>query len=155
MKLELKCDWCGKLIYRYPSQIKEHNFCSRACLGHFSNKTDNPTGYCYRDFTVNSVRFTEMNKILNPIRMTIETRQKIRAAHLGTGKGVSYEKTFGRHTHRIVAEQMLERPLKPREVVHHKDGNKRNNTPENLEVFPSQAEHAKWHKGHPKGGDAE
>lgn len=34
---------------------------------------------------------------------------------------------------------------KPGEVVHHKDGNKMNNSPENLEVFPSQSVHAKLH----------
>lgn len=36
----------------------------------------------------------------------------------------------------MVAERMLGRKLKPGEVVHHIDGNKRNNAPENLMVFP-------------------
>lgn len=77
--------------------------------------------------------------------MTLETRTKIRKARLGTGKGKSYEKTFGRHTHRIVAEQKIGRALLPGEVVHHIDGNIRNNSPSNLMVFPSQIEHAAWH----------
>lgn len=80
--------------------------------------------------------------------MTEETRAKLRRLRLGTGKGDSYEKTFGRHTHRVVAERMLGRPLLPGEVVHHIDGDKRNNAPENLFVFQSQADHAKWHKEH-------
>jgi len=154
VKVQLTCDWCGKPMYRYPSKIKEHNFCSRACLGHFSNKADNPDGYRYRDFAKNSARLSKMNRELNPTRMTPETRLKLRTAHLNTGSGESYEKFMGRHTHRRVAELMLGRPLKPGEVVHHKDGNKRNNRPSNLEVFPSQAEHAKWHKIHDEGGDA-
>ena len=95
-----------------------------------------------------------MNRWLNPIRMTPQTRIKLRVARLGTGKGLFYEKFLGRHTHRVVAELMLGRPLRPGEVVHHKDGNKRNNRMENLEVLPSQAAHAKRHAEH-KGGDAQ
>ena len=71
----------------------------------------------------------------------------------GKGAGKSYEKTLGVHTHRVVAAQMLGRNLLPGEVVHHIDGDIRNNRPENLMVFSSQAEHAKWHKEH-EGGDA-
>ena len=84
--------------------------------------------------------------------MTPEVRAKLRESRLGQGEGVSYTKTYGRHTHRVVAEQILGRPLLKGEVVHHIDGNKRNNHPDNLMVFPSQAEHARWHVSH-RGGD--
>ena len=94
-----------------------------------------------------------MNAELNPHRMTPETRNKLREAKLNTGEGKTYTKVFGRHEHRIVAEKMLGRPLQEGEVVHHKDGNKRNNAPENLEIFASQAEHARWHGAHRKEGD--
>lgn len=63
----------------------------------------------------------------------------------GTGKRGWYVKEGGRHQHRVVAEQMIGRPLLPKEVVHHKDGNKANNDPSNLQVFSSQAEHARHH----------
>ena len=43
--------------------------------------------------------------------------------------------------HRLVMERVLGRRLLPTEVVHHKDGNRQNNAPENLEVFQSNAEH--------------
>lgn len=82
--------------------------------------------------------------------MTVETRTKIREARLDSGEGVTYTKTYGRHTHRIVAEQILGRPLMKGEVVHHIDGNKRNNDPSNIMVFKNQAEHAKYHKEHPR-----
>lgn len=43
--------------------------------------------------------------------------------------------------HRLVMEASLGRYLLPTEVVHHKDGNKQNNSIENLELFQSNAEH--------------
>ncbi len=144
-KLKLACDFCGKLIFRYPSTIKEHNFCSRECLGKYSSKAYNPLGYRYRSFEKNSKRFTELNKTLNPTRMTLKTRIKLRSSHLGS-ESKGYEKTLGRHTHRVIAEWVLGRTLKDGEVVHHIDGNKRNNSPDNLMVFSSQAEHAAYHK---------
>lgn len=78
--------------------------------------------------------------------MTLETRSKIRESRLGKGEGKTYEKTFGVHTHRIVAEKMIGRKLLKGEVVHHIDGDKRNNDPLNLMVFKFQAEHLNWHR---------
>lgn len=86
-----------------------------------------------------------LNEELNPTRMTDQTREKIRLSRLGKGEGLTYTKQYGRHEHRIVAEQTLGRALEPGEIVHHVDGDKRNNAPENLMVFPSQSEHMKWH----------
>ena len=44
--------------------------------------------------------------------------------------------------HRVQAERLLGRPLLPREIVHHRDGDSTNNAPENLIVLPSQRYHA-------------
>lgn len=43
--------------------------------------------------------------------------------------------------HRLVMESILGRYLHPHEVVHHRDGNPANNTPANLELFVSNADH--------------
>ena len=127
----VKCDCCGKEFERWKDYIFGHNFCSRECAKSFT-----------------SPRMTEYNKKHNPESMTPERRLSERIAHLNKGKGKTYTKTFGRHTHRIVAEQILGRPLKKGEVVHHINENKRDNRPENLMVFKNQKLHAKWHNEH-------
>lgn len=52
------------------------------------------------------------------------------------------------YEHRLVAEGVLGRLLETREVVHHIDGDKANNDPSNLRVFPSQADHVRHHREH-------
>ena len=124
--VETVCAGCGKRIMVYPCQLRrsKENFCSRSC------------------------HMAKLNAELNPTRMTEDVRSKLSLIHRGSGEGRTYEKTNGRHVHRQVVEQMLGRKLLPGEVVHHINGDKRDNRPENLQVFESQAEHARWHKLH-------
>lgn len=127
-KIKVNCENCGKEVFRYKCQILKHVFCSRECSKVYTSK-----------------RMTEMNKELNPIRMTEKVKENIRWGHLLKGEGKAYPKIRGKHAHRVVAERMLGRKLRLGEVVHHKDGNKLNYTEENLEVFSSQKEHAAYH----------
>lgn len=60
--------------------------------------------------------------------------------HLANKSGKVYQ-------HMIAAEQMLGRELKQEEVVHHKDGNRSNNSFDNLIVFKTTSDHAAYHKG--------
>jgi HNH endonuclease len=74
-------------------------------------------------------------------------RERNRAAQLHRFplvKPSTYRKLFGRHEHRVIAEKKIGRALRPDEHVHHKDHDRQNNTPENLEVLPAR-EHLALH----------
>ena len=146
MKLQIHCDWCGIKFEKYESRISRHNFCCRRCLAEFSNKKLNPAEYHQLKNTENMRRhLSDLNRQMNPSRMTPSVREKIRKSRLGKGKGKAYKKYFGKHEHRIVAENILGRSLKDGEIVHHIDGNPQNNDANNLRVFRSQSEHARFH----------
>ena len=59
--------------------------------------------------------------------------------HLADVRGYAYE-------HRIVAEKLLGRWLKFNELIHHKDGNRQNNNPNNIEIVDSNGKHYVFHR---------
>lgn len=59
--------------------------------------------------------------------------------HLADVRGYAYE-------HRVVAEKVIGRRLKAGEQIHHVNGNKQDNKPENLEVVSGIAEHRVRHR---------
>ena len=143
-----RCNWCGTEFERLECYMKgkKHAFCSRQCLAAFSNKSKNPTGYAtLKNFTNISYHMTKLNEVMNPTRMTIETRNKLRKAHLGMGECNGYSKIYGKLAHRVIVEQLLGRSLTSEEVIHHRDGNRYNNVPENLVVFPTAGDHTRFH----------
>jgi len=52
------------------------------------------------------------------------------------------------YEHILKAEEILGRPLKDGEVVHHKDENRANNSYDNLLVFHNKANHTRFHQLH-------
>ena len=61
-------------------------------------------------------------------------------------KGYKHFANSGTPVHRHVAAKKLGRPLKPGEVVHHKNRDKTDNRRSNLWIFKSQARHHATHK---------
>lgn len=101
---------------------------------------------------IEKIRLSHLGKILSD-----EIRKKMSDSHSGrTSNSSGYillhmpEHPFALSIgyvseHRYVAEVYLGRFLDPEEVVHHIDGDKKNNLPENLYVFSSNSEHTTYH----------
>lgn len=118
--------------------------CLRAC------------GYCGAEFPVvrkfPAARFCSRRCGLRCLALTSEHQAragrvggKVRAVAIrGKGSRGWYIKLGSRHTHRVIAEEKLRRPLKPGEIVHLLDRNKTNYAMTNLRIFPSRSAFARY-----------
>lgn len=64
-----------------------------------------------------------------------------------------YDESMPQHVkleHRSVMEKIVGRQLGPDELVHHKNGDKKDNRPENLEIIDRATHCSLHHKGLPK-----
>ena len=130
-QVRVRCSLCNKPYQKTETRIHENNFCCREHLRSW-----------------NSRRMSEYNRLTNPMNRpggVLESRVRRGRELRGKGEGKTYPKLLGKHEHRQIVETLLGRPLKTGEVVHHLDGNKRNNDPENLVALPSQSVHCKAH----------
>lgn len=124
---EQRCVWCGKVF----TAISKQRLCSAQCLSRWR-----------------SAHLTEYNRTANPMNKpggVLDARVRRSMEMRGTGEGKAYRKLLGSHEHRVIAAEMIGRTLRRGEVVHHIDGDKLNNDPYNLLVFPSQADHSRVH----------
>lgn len=88
-------------------------------------------------------RYGDANYV-TPENIRIENNRNAQPK-LGQCVKTTYKKLHGRHEHRRVMEAYLGRILNRNEIVHHIDGNKHNNSVENL-IVVTQSEHCKLHK---------
>jgi len=109
------CPVCGKEFHRTPNAVLPVNYCSDACRNSGLFRGPGNGRWKGGTYVQNGYRF-----VLMPDR--------------------SY-----RQEHRVVMEAHLGRPLLPTEVVHHINGDKADNRPENLKVLSGQGEHRKHH----------
>lgn len=65
----------------------------------------------------------------------VVNRAANREKQINTGAQLSYRKFYGRHEHRVIMETHIERKLLSNEIVHHIDGDIRNNNINNLQLM--------------------
>ena len=134
MLISLVCQQCGKTFSVFPSRVKEgRKFCSRRCY----ISAPQP-------------------------REAVEKRRKSNIGKRHNYKGFSFDKNGYKcvykpehpasslagyvFEHRLIAEKALGRHLDTSEVLHHIDGNPRNNDVSNLFVFENQSAHLSFHR---------
>lgn len=154
--VERNCEFCGDLF----RAVQEHagytrRFCSTACSGHRhtaeARAADPPRDEVVRLYELEGLSdkalgeyyghsyqwaFKLRQRLGIPGRSVAEKRapKRVKTSH-------GYITVNRQYEHRVVAAQMLGRPLAPGEVVHHINGKKDDNRPSNLKVYDSAAEH--------------
>jgi endogenous inhibitor of DNA gyrase (YacG/DUF329 family) len=151
-RIAITCANCGKVFYERASRHRK--LCSKACEGmaaaskYAAKRIKKTCEACGKEYYVRpglaDSRFCSM-KCGNPAKSKETALKRGRIFAARGAKPTTYRKLNGRHAHRIIAEQSLGRPIAAGEIVHHRDENKHNNAPDNLEVLPSQAVHARIH----------
>ena len=88
-------------------------------------------------------RYGDVNYLTPDEKWSLSQREA-QLANVQSVKPTTYRKYLGRHMHRVVAEEKYGRKIRRGEHVHHIDGNKHNNHPDNLEILTAE-EHARHH----------
>jgi len=125
---ETTCANCGRGFSRSregkPRTMRE--FCSPQC-----RKAGQPSGATHWNW--------RGGRTLTPHGYVLIKR---RGHRLADCRGYVYE-------HRLVAEEMVGRPLLPTDHVHHRNGDTQDNRPENLEVTDGLPDHKVRHRTRP------
>ena len=134
-EVEKTCEQCGKTYAAKRSHDALRRFCSRECFA-LARTTDHTRKCkeCGSEFEAAGSK----RKYCSITCSTIANRRakpQVPARLNQDGYKVLWTKGKPTLEHRHVAEQMIGRELLPHETVHHKNGDRGDNRPENLEVW--------------------
>jgi len=117
-------------------------FCSIHYLSLNHNKLSSSKIDFYKKY-LNDLKTDNYKQNIKPIN---SNRKKTYIASNGYIRFVDSNKLV----HRWIMEKNIGRKLRKEEVVHHIDGNKKNNNIKNLRLFANQKEHHNYHENHLK-----
>ncbi len=127
----IRCEWCGRLKMVRARDRKRGwgRFCSRACVNRWWSTQKSPRSQDGPD-----------NPNWRGGRSIHAKGYIYRYApdHPRASNGYVFE-------HILIAEEKLGRHLLPGETVHHRNGRKADNRPENIHVFDSPGAHTRHH----------
>ena len=140
----VKCEGCGKEVYRRMSLIKRSKYiaCSRACQAKIANTGKHSWN------KGKELHYTVWNKGKENPLIAMEKHPNWKGGRTHTVQGYTTIRERSRVSkleHRLVMEQHIGRKLTKEEVVHHIDGDRKNNQISNLMLFKNNSEHIKHH----------
>ncbi len=155
-KVAITCAVCGKVKMLSPSQ-SDQKYCSHSCAITARNLTDaNPSysrdvsgeknpmygkGFKGADNPMYGKRGEECPNWKGGRKVRKDGYTLVRAPDDHPHPSDAHHGRKYILEHRLVMEQHIGRYLEPTEVVHHIDGNPRNNDISNLRLYASQSEH--------------
>lgn len=135
-KIILICKECGKKYKRLANRVIGSRFCSRSCCALWVYKHRN-----YKSF--NRLRVKDNNPFWKGGRW--KNNYGYILVYKPGHPYYNHQKGPYVFEHRLVIEQKIGRYLLPKERVHHINGIKDDNRPENLGLFSNQNEHIREH----------
>lgn len=158
--IDADCRNCGKPYKARMARYERlgYGFCCRSCGAQYNSRHNHPMkGKHHTEEARRKMALAKLGR-----SMPEETRKKVSEGLRGP-KSYRWKGGKTRHgggyvticasdhgkrqelEHRRVMELIIGRPLLPTEIVHHIDGDKTNNAPENLLLLSGQSEHMRLH----------